>query len=63
MDKLGSVPLPSKESIHLPLLKVLSYAGSSLSTKEAIMVEAGLGVRKTSLWIPKLDEDYFSGLA
>lgn len=28
-----------------------------------IMVEAGLGVRKTSLEIPKLDEDYFSGLA
>jgi restriction system protein len=27
-----------------------------------IMVEAGLGVRKTSLEIPKLDEDYFSGL-
>jgi restriction system protein len=28
-----------------------------------IMVEAGLGVRKTSLDIPKLDEEYFNGLA
>jgi restriction system protein len=28
-----------------------------------IMVEAGIGVRKTSLEIPKIDEEYFSGLA
>ena len=27
-----------------------------------IMVEAGLGVRKTSIDLPRIDEDYFSGL-
>lgn len=40
--------------------KVKLISGKDLAR---IMVEAGLGVTKTSLEIPKIDEDYFSGLA